>query len=67
MEFFQDGNGSLSAMRLSQHMIIATTLFLWINACWHSNWTLLPLDNTHILLISIALSAKVVQTFSENK
>ncbi len=64
-EFFTDGTGALSAMRLSQHMIVFCTLFLWAKACAASHWTMVPLDATQVTLVATALGAKTIQSFAE--
>jgi hypothetical protein len=64
-QFFQDGDGMLSATRLGFLLTLFSVLFMWLFTCYTQS-QLLPIDQSLLYLIGILMGGKTLQSFSEN-
>jgi hypothetical protein len=65
LEFFQDGDGLLSATRLSFLLWVIGLLVVWVIESI-SNKTLQAIPESVAAIIGVLMTGKVVQSFSEN-
>ena len=66
-EFFQDGNGTLSATRLGFLLWVIGVLVIWIVDSLNSTpMALQKIDQSVLTLIGILMGGKAVQSFSPN-
>lgn len=64
-QFFEDGSGQLSAMRLAFLMMIFCFLAMWVLESY-TQMKMAKIDNSVIYLIGILMTGKVAQSVAEN-
>lgn len=75
MQFFQDGTGENSNMRLLVAIVVIAIVVTWVaaniamawNAMHGGHLAIVPMDDKMLWAIGIALSGKVAQAAVENK
>ena len=64
-EFFKDGSGMLSSMRLVFILWACGVFLVWVGFCIFKK-SIIGIDNSIIEVLGILISGKVGQAFSEN-